>query len=100
MADTEATLTHEPEVAGNDALLLRLRRAEGQLRGVQRMIEEDADRKQILTQIAAVKAAVDQVGLKLISEELRRCQLDGEVGCQERFEDALGSLLRYATLAR
>jgi DNA-binding FrmR family transcriptional regulator len=64
------------------------------------MIEEGSDRRQILTQIAAVKAAVDQVGLKLISEELRRCQLDGEAGCQERFEDALGSLLRYATLAR
>ena len=100
MADTETAVDQEQAVSGNEALLLRLRRAEGQLRGVQRMIEEDADRKQILTQIAAVKAAVDQVGLKLISEELRRCQLDGEVGCQERFEDALGSLLRYATLAR
>jgi CsoR family transcriptional regulator, copper-sensing transcriptional repressor len=83
-----------------DQLVLRLRRAEGQLRGVQRMLEEDADCPQVLTQLAAVKAAVDQVGLHLISERLRSCVADGDDDCAEAFEDAIATFLRFATLAR
>lgn len=83
-----------------DQILVRLRRAEGQLRGVQRMLEEDADCGQVLTQLAAVKAAVDQVGLHLISERLRTCVADGGDGCDEAFEDAIATFLRFATLAR
>jgi DNA-binding FrmR family transcriptional regulator len=81
-------------------LVVRLRRAEGQLRGVQRMLEEGSDCQQILTQLAAVKAAVDQVGLHLISERLRTCAKDGAGGCDEAFDEALATFLRYATLAR
>ena len=51
--------TTSPRPSSSDGLVLRLRRAEGQLRGVQRMIEEGSDAKQVLTQLAAVKAAVD-----------------------------------------
>jgi DNA-binding FrmR family transcriptional regulator len=83
-----------------DPLVLRLRRAEGQLRGVQRMLAEGSECQQVLTQLAAVKAAVDQVGLHLISERLRSCVADGEQGCDEAFDAALATLLRYATLAR
>ena len=54
----------------------------------------------VLTQLAAVKAALDQVGLKLISQELRRCRLAGEDACEEDFEAALTTLLRYTTMAR
>ena len=60
-----------------DQLVVRLRRAEGQLRGVQRMLEEGSDCQQVLVQLAAVKAAVDQVGLHLISERLRSCMARG-----------------------
>ncbi len=90
---TEATLATEE-------LLVRLRRAEGQLRGVQRMLDEGAQGAAVLTQLAAVKAALDQVGLKLISQELRRCRLAGEDACEEDFEAALTTLLRYTTMAR
>ena len=79
---------------------MRLRRAEGQLRGVQRMLEEDAECPQVLTQLAAVKAAVDQVGLHLISERLRSCVANGEDDCAEAFDDAIATFLRFATLAR
>jgi DNA-binding FrmR family transcriptional regulator len=64
------------------------------------MLAEGADCQQVLTQLAAVKAAVDQVGLHLISERLRSCVADGEQGCDEAFDAALATLLRYATLAR
>jgi len=83
-----------------DQLVVRLRRAEGQLRGVQRMLEEDTDCQQVLTQLAAVKAAVDQVGLHLISERLRSCVASGEGDCSEAFDDAVATFLRFATLAR
>lgn len=84
-----------------EQLVVRLRRAEGQLRGLQRMLSEDADCQEVLTQLAAVKAAVDQVGLHLISERLRECAVaeDGE-GCSEAFDAAMATFLRYATLAR
>lgn len=82
-----------------EQLITRLRRAEGQLRGVQRMLEEDAECRGVLTQLAAVKAAVDQVGLLLITERLRSCVADGEVGCMESFDDAVATFLRHATLS-
>lgn len=83
-----------------EELVLRLRRAEGQLRGLQRMLDEGAETPQLLTQLSAVKAAIDQVGLKLLAEELRRCQANGESGCTERFETTLETFFRYTTLAR
>jgi DNA-binding FrmR family transcriptional regulator len=54
----------------------------------------------VLTQLAAVKAAVDQVGLHLMSERLRTCMADGEGDCAAQFEDAVATFLRFATLAR
>ena len=52
---------------------MRLRRLEGQVRGVQRMIAEDAYCVDILTQIAAVRSALDRVGLILIENHTRGC---------------------------
>lgn len=93
MAGKQAPSTRE-------AMSMRLRRAEGQLRGVQRMLDEGAECKDILTQLAAVKAAVDQVGLHIISERLRSCVVGGEGDCEEQFEQAVSTLMRYASLAR
>jgi DNA-binding FrmR family transcriptional regulator len=92
-ADTDRTGTAT-------ALTARLRRAEGQLRGVQRMIEEGADHRQVLTQLAAVKAAVDQVGLQLMSQRLRSCVAGGGDDCSEEFEQAMETFLRFASMAR
>lgn len=44
----------------------RLSRIEGQARGVQRLVEEQADCEKVLIQLAAMKAAVDQVGMKVL----------------------------------
>ncbi len=90
----------QPEAPGRDQLVVRLRRAEGQLRGVQRMLEDDADCPQVLTQLAAAKAAIDQVGLQLIGERLRTCAQSGGADCGEAFDEAVATFLRFATLAR
>ncbi len=83
-----------------ERLQMRLRRAEGQLRGVQRMLEEGADCREVLTQLSAVKAALDQVGLHLISERLRTCVADGGTDCTQQFEDAVATFMRFAALAK
>ena len=47
-----------------------------------------------------VKAAVDQVGIHLMSERLRTCVANGDEDCAEAFEDAMATLLRFASLGR
>ncbi len=56
-----------------DALLKRLRRIEGQVRGIQRMIDEDKYCVDILVQMAAVRAALDRVGLMLLKDHTKGC---------------------------
>ncbi|HLS91674.1 MAG TPA: metal-sensitive transcriptional regulator [Limnochordia bacterium] len=54
-------------------LLARLKRIEGQVRGIYRMVEEDKYCVEILIQIAAVKAALNKVGLVLLEDHTRGC---------------------------
>lgn len=56
-----------------DAYLKRLRRIEGQARGLQRMVEEDQYCIDIITQIAAVTKALQAVSLSLLEEHLEHC---------------------------
>ena len=55
------------------ALLTRLKRAEGQVRGLQRMIEEERYCIDILTQIAATRAALDGVALEVLKDHVLHC---------------------------
>lgn len=54
-------------------IISRLRRIEGQVRGVQRMIEEEADCSEILNQIAAIKSAVHQAGVIIFENHAHEC---------------------------
>ena len=54
-------------------VLTRLRRVEGQVRGLQRMIDEDTYCIDVLTQVAAVSKALQGVGLQLLDEHLQHC---------------------------
>jgi CsoR family transcriptional regulator, copper-sensing transcriptional repressor len=56
-----------------DSYLLRLRRIEGQVRGLQRMVEDDKYCVDILTQVAAVTRALQSVALGLLDEHLTHC---------------------------
>ena len=59
--------------ANRPELLTRLRRIEGQVRGVQRMVEEDQYCLDILAQLNSVTAALRAVGLGLIDQHVRHC---------------------------
>jgi CsoR family transcriptional regulator, copper-sensing transcriptional repressor len=59
--------------ATKDQLHKRLRRIEGQVRGIQKMVDEDRYCIDVLTQISAVQAALDKVALGLLDEHARHC---------------------------
>jgi DNA-binding FrmR family transcriptional regulator len=63
--------------ATKDQLLGRLRRVEGQVRGVERMVEEDRYCIDVLTQISAIQAALDKVALGLLDGHARHCMQEG-----------------------
>jgi DNA-binding FrmR family transcriptional regulator len=61
-------------------VIKRLRRAQGQIGGVIKMIEEGRDCAEVVTQLAAASRALDRAGFKIISTGLQQCALDGDSG--------------------
>lgn len=66
--------------ATKDELLGRLGKIEGQVRGVGRMVEEDRYCIDVVTQINAVRAALDKVALGLLDGHVRHCLVGGHGG--------------------
>ena len=64
------------ETVSRDKLIKRLKRVEGQVRGVQKMIEEERDCESVLTQLAAVRSAVDGVGALVLNNYMEICFRD------------------------
>ena len=62
----------------------RLRRAEGQLGGVIRMLQEGRDCEDVITQLAAVSRALDKAGFAIIASGLEQCIVAGEQGVIDR----------------
>lgn len=90
-------MTAEPAVRGysadRDALLKRLRRIEGQVRGIERMVEEDRYCIDVVTQMTAIQAALDKVALELLSDHAAHCVVGAESGQQEeRTEELMGAV--------
>jgi DNA-binding FrmR family transcriptional regulator len=72
-----------------DQLLTRLRRIEGQVRGVERMVEDDRYCIDVLTQISAIQAALEKVALGLLDGHARSCVLPEEGQLQSDRTDEL-----------
>ena len=89
---------HPGYTATKDQLRKRLRRIEGQVRGVQGMVEDDRYCIDVLTQIGAIQAALDKVALGLLDEHARHCVMgsEGEVRADRTDElmAAVGRLMR------
>jgi DNA-binding FrmR family transcriptional regulator len=60
-----------------DKVVNRLRRAQGQIGGVLRLIDEGRDCADIVTQLAAVSRALDRAGFAIIATGLKQCMVDG-----------------------
>jgi CsoR family transcriptional regulator, copper-sensing transcriptional repressor len=87
--------------ADTKATLNRLRRIEGQVRGLQRMVEEDAYCIDVLTQVAAVQTALEQVALQVLDAHVRHCVADAVAGddeadATERLDELMAAVRRFA----
>ena len=67
---------HHGYLETKDAYLSRLRRIEGQVRGIARMVEDEKYCIDILTQISAMKSALENLALGLMDDHLKHCVLD------------------------
>lgn len=88
---------HLSRVADRDGLMRRLRRIEGQVRGIHRMVEEGRYCVDILVQVAAVKAALDAVGVSLMDSHIRGCVHDAIAGGhgEEAVEELVDAIRQY-----
>ena len=82
----------------SDALLKRLRRIEGQIRGLQRMVETDTYGIDILTQISAATRELEAVALQRLDDHLRHCvsaaAASGGPDLDEKVAEATGAIRR------
>ncbi|MGZ8605469.1 MAG: metal-sensitive transcriptional regulator [Actinomycetota bacterium] len=76
----------------------RLRRVEGQVRGIQRMVEADQYCIDILTQVNSASAALRSVGMGLLDDHVRHCVRESiETGnSDEKVEELLAAVVRFA----
>lgn len=79
--------------ASKEQLKNRLARVEGQVRGVARMVEEDRYCIDVLTQIAAIQAALDKIALGLVDGHVRVCML-GHGGAPADPDERAGELMQ------
>ena len=85
-------------ITEKQALINRLKRIEGQVRGLQRMIDEETYCIDILTQVSAATKALENVALSLLDEHLRHCVVDaaraGGAEAEEKITEASAALTR------
>jgi DNA-binding FrmR family transcriptional regulator len=84
-----ATRSARGYASGREDYLLRLRRIEGQVRGVQKMIDEDRWCPDVITQLAAVTRAVQEVAAGLLNDHVRHCVLAAARDSTEEGEDRM-----------
>jgi DNA-binding FrmR family transcriptional regulator len=81
--------------ADKDAVLKRLRRIEGQVRGVAGMVEDDRYCTDVVTQVTAIQAALDKVALELLADHAAHCVIGAERDEQEELtEELMGAVKR------
>jgi DNA-binding FrmR family transcriptional regulator len=87
--NTQSATPARGYTATKDQLLKRLRRIEGQVRGLQNMVDEDRYCIDVLTQISAVQAALDKVALGLMDDHARHCVTDAPEDLKDERTDEL-----------
>ncbi len=97
MATTRMTKADYHYQQETDALLLRLRRMEGQVRGVQKMIEEGRYCVDIVTQLQAISAAADKVAEQVLEGHIRGCVTDAIK--EQRGDEAITELMTVLSKA-
>jgi DNA-binding FrmR family transcriptional regulator len=100
-ADRAAPRTSTSYAHDKAKIMARLRRMEGQVRGVQRMVEEDQYCLDVLTQLSAIIAAARQTGLLVLEDHVRGCVLeasqhrDEAMDQEELLTELMGAIDRF-----
>ena len=76
-------------------VLNRLRRIEGQIRGLERMVEQEAPCADVLTQLHAATAAMKKTGVDIIQTNMRRCIQEASVDSDKSLDDFQNALTRF-----
>jgi DNA-binding FrmR family transcriptional regulator len=98
MATPDALIAEESD---RRKIVNRLKRLEGQVRGLQSMIESGQDCDAVLTQVMAAKSALNQVGLHIIGHSMKRCMIDdGAKTRDEVIDEAIGVFLKYSSCVK
>lgn len=98
---TEAAAAMDELAVSRRNIINRLRRLEGQIRGLQSMIEAQKECEAVLTQVMAAKSALDKVGLHIIRHAMHECLLEDETkGRDELVDEALDIFLKYVNCVR
>ena len=97
----KATAHERGYTRDKDALGKRLHRIEGQVRGIERMVEGDRYCIDVLTQIAAVNTALEALAFKILDEHVRHCVAGAlasgaEADAQKKTEQLLEAVQRFA----
>ena len=82
------------DVDSREALLRRLRRIEGQVRGIERMIANERDCVEVITQLTAVQAALDKVALGLLGAHARGCLSRGSGADADLSDELMAAVAR------
>ena len=93
-------MTERGYTATKDQLQTRLRRIEGQVRGVSKMVDEDRYCIDVLTQISAIRAALVKVALGLLDDHARHCLVGGHGGPTDpadQVDELMGAVGRLLT---
>lgn len=94
-AETSAPPPERGYTDSKQALLKRLRRIEGQVRGVESMVTDDRYCIDVVTQITAIQAALDKVALGLLEDHASHCILGGDPAeGEELTEELMGAVKR------
>ena len=84
--------------SGSESIVTRLRRIEGQLRGIQRMLEEGRVCEEVVTQLVAARNAIDQVGVRVLEMHIEQCVFGGRTvdpAQTQALREALTSWTRF-----
>ena len=80
--------------ATKDQLLARLKRIEGQVRGIEKMVDDDRYCVDVVTQIGAVQAALDKVALGLLDDHVHHCMTGAGADREDKTEELMASVAR------
>jgi CsoR family transcriptional regulator, copper-sensing transcriptional repressor len=99
MEDSLANTALIADESERKKILNRLRRLEGQIRGLQTMIEAGQDCDAVLTQVMAAKSALNQVGLHVVGHAMKHCMIDDDpnITRDEVIDEAIKVFLKYSS---